>query len=85
MRSIWFLLFEIKRILVYNLTTFKLTGSFISYFFIQSAYADKKVFKKKGRKMIYKVSNCDRKSQLSKPLISRAFGKWKDKGVIIVS
>ena len=45
--SIWFLLFEIKRVLVYNSTIFKLTDLFIFFFFIQSAYADKKVFMKK--------------------------------------
>ena len=46
--SIWFLLFEIKRVLVYTLTIFKLTDFFILYFFIQNIYAYKKVFKKKG-------------------------------------
>ena len=45
-RSIRFLLFEIKRVLVYNSTSFKLTDLFILYFFIQNVYANKKVFKK---------------------------------------
>ena len=43
-RSIWFLLFEIKRVLVYNLTILKPIDLFILYFFIQNVYADKKVF-----------------------------------------
>ena len=46
--SIWFLLFEIKRVLVYNSTIFYLTDLFILYFFIQNAHADKKVSKTKG-------------------------------------
>ena len=68
-RSISFLLFEIKRVFVYNSTIFKLTDLFILYFFIQNVHANKKVFKKKGYKIMYKVSNCDRKSQLSEILI----------------
>ena len=43
-RSIQFHLFEIKRVLAYNSTIFTLTDLFILYFFIQSLYADKKVF-----------------------------------------
>ena len=40
-RSIWFLLFEIKRVLVNNSTIFKLTDLFISCFcIIQNVYAD---------------------------------------------
>ena len=45
--SIRFLLFEIKRAFVFNSTIFYLTDMFIIYFFLQNAYADKKVFKKK--------------------------------------
>ena len=41
-RSIRFLLFEIKRVLVYNSKILKLTD-----LFILDVYADKKVFKKK--------------------------------------
>ena len=51
MNSIWFLLFEIKRVLVYNLTIFYLTDLFILYFFIQNACADKKVSKTKAKKL----------------------------------
>ena len=47
-RSIWFLLFKLKRVLVYNSTLFNLTDLYILYFFIQNIYADKKVLKKKG-------------------------------------
>jgi len=65
-RSIRFLLFEIKSVFVYNSTVFKLTDFFILYFFIQNVYANKKVEKKKGYKIMYEGSNCDRKSQLSK-------------------
>ena len=50
-RSIWCLLFEIKRVLVYNSTIFKLTDLFILYFFIQNVYADEKVFLKKTTKL----------------------------------
>ena len=46
MRSIRFLLFEIKRVLFYDSTIFKLTNLFILYLFIKSVYADKKLFKK---------------------------------------
>ena len=41
-RSIRFLLFEIKRVFVYNSTIFKLTDLFTLYFFIQNVYANKK-------------------------------------------
>ena len=34
----------------------------------QHVYADKKVFKKKAKKIMYKGLNCDRKSQLSEIL-----------------
>ena len=40
-RIIWFLLFEIKRVLVYDSTIFKLC------YFIQNVYTDKKVNKEK--------------------------------------
>ena len=53
-RSILLLLFEIL----------KLTDLFILYFFIQNVYANKKLFKKKGYKVMSNGSNCDRKSQL---------------------
>ena len=43
----------------------KLTDLFILYFFIQKVYTKKKLFNKKGYKVMYKGSNCDRKSQLS--------------------
>ena len=65
--SIRFLLFEIKRVLVYNSTILKLTDLFILFFFIQNAYDDKIVFmmKKCKKKNMFNGSNCDRKSQLS--------------------
>ena len=50
-RSIRFLLFEIKRILVYNSIIFKLKDMFILYFFIRNVYTDKKVGKKKGNNL----------------------------------
>ena len=65
MSSIRFLLFEIKRVFVYNSTIFYLTDLFILYFFLQNAYADKKVFLKKKLKNVFNGSNCDRKSQRS--------------------
>ena len=67
-RNILFLFFEIKRAFVYISTIFKLTDLFILYFFIQNVYANKKWIKKKGYKVMYKGSNCDRKSQLSEIL-----------------
>ena len=45
-RSIWFLLFEIKRVLVYNSTLSKLSDLYILYFFLQNVYVNKKLFKK---------------------------------------
>ena len=66
--TILLLLFEIKRVFVYISTIFKLTDLFILYFFIQNIYTNKKLFKKKGYKVMYKGSNCDRKSQLSEKL-----------------
>jgi len=51
-RSIRFLLFEIKRVFVYISTIFKLTDLFILYFFIQNVYANKKIFKIKGYKIM---------------------------------
>ena len=50
-RSIRFLLFEIKRILVYNSTIFYLTDLSIQYFFIQNAYADKKYPRQKAKQL----------------------------------
>ena len=55
--------FEIKRVFVYNSTSFKLTDLFIFYFFIQNVNADKN-----GYKIMYNGSNCDRKSQFSEKL-----------------
>ena len=63
MRSIRFLLFEIKRVFVNNSTSIKLTDLFILHFFIQNVYADKK-----GFKITYKGSNYYRKWQLSEIL-----------------
>ena len=65
MSSVRFLLFEIKRVLVYNSTTFTFTDLFITYIFIQNAYADIKVSKEKGLQILFNRSNCDLKSQLS--------------------
>ena len=45
--SILFLLFEIKRVLVYNSTIFYFTDLFLLYIFIQNAYADRKNYKRK--------------------------------------
>jgi len=65
--------------LVYNSTLFKLTDLFILYFFIQNVYANKKLFQKKGYKVMYKGSNCDQKSQhseiLTEPLKPHGFSK----------
>ena len=44
-RRIRVLLFEIKRVFVYNSTVFRLTDLFILYFFVQNVYANKKVSK----------------------------------------
>ena len=54
-QSIRFLLFEIKHIFVFNSIIIYFTDLFLLYIFIQNAYANKKVFNKKGY----------RKSQLS--------------------
>ena len=35
------------------------------YIFIQNAYVNKKVLKKKGEQIMFNGSNCDRKSQFS--------------------
>ena len=64
-RSIWFLLFEIKRVLVYNSVIFKLTDLFILY---RKFCTEKKYLRKKAKKLMYKGLNCDRKSQLSEIL-----------------
>ena len=50
-RSIRFLLFEIKHILVYNSTIFYLTDLSFQYFFIQNAYADKKYPRQKAKQL----------------------------------
>ena len=65
-------LFEIKRVLVYNSTILKITDLYILYFFIQIVYANKKLFQKKGYKIMCKGSNCDQKSEiLTEPLNPR--------------
>jgi len=51
-RSIRFLLFEIKCVFVYISTIFKLTDLFILYFFIKNVYANKKIFERKGYKIM---------------------------------
>ena len=43
-RSIWFLLLEIKRVLVYNSTIFKLTDLFILYFHSKRIYRQKSIY-----------------------------------------
>jgi len=60
--------YSVSSVFVYISTIFKLTDLFILYFFIQNIYTNKKLFKKKGYKVMYKGSNCDRKSQLSEKL-----------------
>ena len=58
MSSIWFILFTIiQHHLLY--------GFVYLNFFIQNAYADKNVFKKKGLQIMFNGSSWDRKSQLS--------------------
>ena len=49
-RCIWFLLFEIKRVLVYNSVIFKLTDLFILYSFIRNNCTEKKYLRKKANK-----------------------------------
>ena len=68
MRSIWFLLFEIKRVLSIIQQSLILRICLFYTFFIQNIYADKKVLKKNGLKIMYRGLNCDRKSQLSEIL-----------------
>ena len=60
-RSIRFLLFEIKHVLVYNSTIFKLTGLNILYFLFKMYTPTKNYYRKKGYKIMYKGSNCDQK------------------------
>ena len=50
-RSIRFLLFEIKHILVYNSTIFFLIDLSFQYFFIQNAYDDKKYPRQKAKQL----------------------------------
>ena len=73
--SIQFLIFEIKRVLVYNSIIIYFTDLFMLYIFIQNAYVNKKVLKKKGEQIMFNGSNCDRKSQfpgiLTEPLSPR--------------
>ena len=61
-KSLRFLLFEIKRGLVYNSTIFKLTNLFIFYFFIQNVNANKKYLRKETNK-VTAVWNTDRTVQ----------------------
>ena len=63
-RSILFLLFDLKRGFVYISTIFKLTDLFIDTFLFKM-YIPTKSYLKKGYKVMYNGSNCDRKSQLS--------------------
>ena len=46
--SIRFLEYEIKRVFIFNSIIIYFTDLFILFIFIQNAYANKKVFKKKG-------------------------------------
>ena len=58
--SIWFLLFEIKRVLVYNSTIQKLTDFFIPYTFSFQIYMpSKKCSGKEAIKNMFNGSNCD--------------------------
>ena len=50
-RSIWFLLFEIKRVLVCNSRLFKLTDLFILYFSFKMWMPTKKYLRKKVKKL----------------------------------
>ena len=72
MHSVSFL-FEIKRVLVYNLKIF--TDLFILYFFVRNVYADKKVFLKR-QKVMHNGSTCELKFKfseiLTEPLNPRA-------------
>ena len=67
-RRIRSLLFEIKRVFVYNSTVFRLTDLFLLYFFIPNVYANKIIFKIKVYEIMLKGSNCDRKSPFSEIL-----------------
>ena len=74
--SIWFLLFEIKRVLVNNSTIQKLTDFFIPYTFSFQMYmSSKKCLGKKAIKNMFNGSNWVKKSQISgiltKPLNPR--------------
>ena len=69
--NIRFLLFKIKRVLVYNSTIFYFTDLFILYIFIQNAYAGKKVKKEKGLQIMFNRSNCQISGILTEPLNPR--------------
>jgi len=58
---------------------FRLTDLFVLYFFIQNNYANKKIFIIKGYKIMYKGSNCDRKSQFSEILTEPLNPRGQDK------
>ena len=47
-----FLFFEIKRVLVYNSTLFKLTDLFILYYFVQNVYMPTKKYLRKKAKQL---------------------------------
>ena len=74
-RNIWFLLFEIKRVFVYNSTVFRLTGLYVNTFSFKMYMPTKKYFKNKG-------SNCDLKSQLSEILTEPLNPRGTNKGDI---
>ena len=49
--SVRFLIFEIKSVLVFDPIIIYFTDLFMLYIFIQNAYANKKVFNKKSKKL----------------------------------
>ena len=64
-KSIRFLLFEIKRVLFINSTIFKLTDFLYHTFPFKMYIPTKKLFKNKGKQIMFNGLNCDGKSQLS--------------------
>ena len=65
MRSIQFHLFEIKRVLVYKSTIFKLTDLLFYTFSLKIIMTTKKYLRKNAKIIMCNWSNCDQKSQLS--------------------
>ena len=61
-KCIRFLLFEIKRVLIYNLTIFKLTDLFIYILSLKMYMPSNKYFK--DWKVMYNGSTCERKFEL---------------------